>query len=663
MNPSLFSETRLGSATLRNRLVFCAPSPAYGGLDEEANQPNNLLADYWEEIARRGVGLIIGEPQSIHPTSTTHPRTIENLSDAVVPLYRRVTEAVHGRGGVIFGHLWHAGLRGASGYRSLPLWAPSAVSLPPGAPAAAGGGSVGYAMRKDDIEELIEAYASAGRRVREAGFDGVEVNAASGFLLADFLSPKVNRREDEYGGSLENRCRLVAEVLDAVRAAVGKEFPLGVRLGPDLYIEPGILETDLPEIAGRLATTSDLDYISVFPALIPDTAGVEGAGADVAGAIRKATGLPVIYSGLLTDVDKAESLVRDAGIDLVDMTRPLLADPDLSAKARAGPSDGIRACIACNQTCTESTTTGFGAAATPRCLLNPIGAGAAFSAQRNGDGRRLLVIGAGLAGLEVARLASLRDFAVTIWERDQVPGGQVRLAARMSQRARFGEAITFYQRQLARWNIDLKLGVTATPENVDALEPDIVVVATGSHAMRPQWCGDANGSPLTADIREVLDGAVKPGRRVVIGMSETENGYQALPLAESLADQGHEVTIVSPAFEPAMHQDFYTSENLYRRLLRKGVRIRSCEEVIGASPGEARVRNKFILREDMLPADTVVAAYGGVANDSLYFALCAQRSEVYRAGDCVAPRDIEGAISDAMRIVEDIGQVVKVGQR
>jgi 2,4-dienoyl-CoA reductase-like NADH-dependent reductase (Old Yellow Enzyme family) len=662
MAQQLLSEFRIGPMSVRNRIVFTAPAPAYAGLDENANRPTPELAAYWEYMARGGVGLLITEPQSVHPTSTSNPRTVENVSDDLVPLYRSVADSVHDGGGKIVGHLWHAGFLAATGYRNLPLWAPSAVRAPMGAMVPMGGGAVAYAMGRSEIRGIIESFASAAARLRQATFDGVEVNAASGFLLAEFLSPKVNLRTDDYGGSLENRCRIVVEILRAVRQAVGPGLAVGVRLSADPYIEPGLTDSDLTELAGHLSQAVPIDYINLMPALLPDASFPQGTGSDVTLAVRRAAGVPVIYNGSLTDPGVAEKMVAEGGIELVGMTRAILADPQLPSKLQGGQRDQIRLCIACNQTCSGGAG-GMAALGTPSCLLNPLPAEVDRLARtRDGEGQKLLVIGAGLAGLEVARLARLRGYSVTVWERDDDIGGQVRLVASVPQRAPFREAIEFYRRQLSTLGVELHFGRQATVEAVEAFNPDVVVVATGSRAANPSWFHSSNGETSAAsvtDVRAVLANRVQVGKRVVISMAEVDHGYQALPVAEMLADRGHEVTIVSPAFEPCINQDFSTSENAYRRLLRKGIRFITTTEVIAARPGEVEIRNVYTRRTETLPADSVIASHGGVADDSLIDQLQERRTNVFAAGDCVAPRDIAGAISDGVRLMEKLPVVVR----
>ena len=657
----LLLSAKLGPIETRNRITFIAPSPAYAGLDENANQPTAELAAYWEQMAKGGVGLLITEPQSVHPTSTQNARTVENVSDDIVPLYRNVADAVHDAGGRIIGSLWHAGILAAPGYRNLPLWGPSAVRAPMGAQVPAGGGGLAYEMASRDIKEIIGAYAAAARRLAEATFDGVEVDAANGYLLAQFLSPAVNVRTDEYGGSLENRCRIVAEILTAVRSAVGSGLAVGIRLSADPYIEPGLTENDLPELAKHLRSVAGFDYINFAPALLPDASFPEGVGSDLALRVKTASGVPVIYNGLLTDPAVASSLVRD-GIDMVGMTRAILADPQLPAKVKAGSVDRIRRCIACNQTCAGGS--GMLAMATPFCLLNPApGEVEQLSRHRDGQGQTVLVIGAGLAGLEAAYLAALRGFSVTIWEREADLGGQLSLIARMPQRAVFWQAAEFYRRELGAVGVLIEFGREATKEAVDTLNPDAVIVATGSHPAMPDWARREEGPPGTitiVDVRAVLaNTSTKLGTRVVIAMAEVDIGYQALPLAESLADQGHQVTVVSTAFEPCMNQDFVTSEQLYRRLGRKGVKLLPITEVTGTTADGVSIRNIYTRQTGTLPADSCIISYGGVADDHLLDQLREHRANVVGVGDCIAPRDILGAISDGVRAMGELRLAVR----
>lgn len=657
----LLSGAKIGPIEVRNRMVFTAPAPAYAGMDENANKPTEELAAYWEQMARGGVGLLITEPQSVHPTSTPNPRTVENVSDDIVPLYRHVADAVHDGGGKIVGSLWHAGLLAAPGYRNGPLWGPSAVRAPMGAMVPAGGGGLAYEMNLHDIDEMIGAFAAAARRLAQATFDGVELNAASGYLLADFLSPAVNLRDDEYGGSLENRCRLVSEVVRAVREASGPGIAVGIRLSADPYIQPGLTEGDLPELAQHLVRNAAVDFINLVPALLPDASYAQGAGSELALRVNGAAGVPVIYNGLLTDPVAAASLIAQ-GIDLVGMTRAILADPQLPRKVQAGNLERIRSCIACNQTCTGGP--GVMAMATPYCLLNPAPAEVErLSQRRDGEGQTALVIGAGLAGLEAARLARLRGFSVTVWERGPELGGQMSLVAKVPQRAAFWQAVEFYRSELEALGVDIQFGREATVASVDTLDPDAVIVATGSLSAIPPWARPGNGDAQPAvavDLRTALArGPAELGTRVVIAMAEVDTGYQALPFAELLADQGHEVTIVSTAFEPCLNQDFVTSEHLYRRLGQKNVTVIPMTEVTGVTPGEISIRNIYTRQTGTLSADSCVASYGGVADDGLLDQLCEHRANVVGVGDCISPRDILGAISDGMRAMDKLRVAVR----
>lgn len=656
MTDHVLSGTTIGPIEVRNRITFTAPATAYAGMDESANQPTEELAEYWGRMARAGVGLLITEPQSVHPSSTPNPRTVENVSDEIVPLYRNVADAVHDGGGKIVGSLWHAGLMAGPGYRNFALWGPSAVRAPMGAPIPAGGGGLAYAMTLPDIHEMIGAFAAAARRLTQATFDGVELNATGGCLLGQFLSPAVNLRTDEYGGSLENRCRFLTEVVKAVREATGPGVGVGIRLGADPYIQPGLTESDLPELAEHLANAASFDFINLMPALLPDSSFAQGVGSDLALRVKNAAGMPIIYNGLLTDPAAAESLIQQ-GIDLVGMTRALLADPQLPTKIRAGNIERLRTCIACNQTCTGGS--GMLAMATPYCLLNPNPTEVDRLAQHpDGEGRTVLVIGAGLAGLEAARLARLRGFSVTVWERSPEMGGQVSLIAKLPQRSAFWKAVEFYRAELATSGVEIHFGKEATVPAVDAFDPDAVIVATGSLPARPPWAH--SGTSVVLDVRAALAGApLDLGSRVVIAMAEVDAGYQALPLAEMLADQGHEVTVVCAAFEPSMNQDFITSEHLYRRLGQKSVTVIPMTEVIGVTVGEVEIRNVYTQQINTLPADSCIVSDGGVADDSLLDQLLEHRSNVVGVGDCIAPRDILGAISDGMRAMDKVRVAVR----
>lgn len=639
--PELFAPFAIRDIQIQNRIVATGLGWNWAGLDDHANVPLPLLATFWGRRAAGGLGLIISEPQSVHPTSTPTPRIIENTSDRIIEPYRLVTAAVHEHGTRILAHLNHNGLLGGTGLHSLPLWAPSAVAAPLGSTFPPGGGVIPHAMDRDQIAEIVEAFAAAAERAIRGGFDGVDLNAGEGYLIGEFLSPLTNQRDDQYGGSQENRHRFLLEIVAAVRNRIGEGPIVGVRLGPEHHLEGGMTVDQAVAVAAVLATGGQVDLLTSTPGYVPIMGDEPGVGSEIAKRLGEASALPVVYTGWVDGPGTAESLLAAGVADLIGMSRATLADIELPLKARAGRPDEIRPCIACNQVCTTEGSA---------CVVNPALARAATDPVPSGPAERpkkILVIGGGPAGVETALQLAAVGHDVTLWEREQEVGGALRIAARAPFRGRLAALADFHQRALEQAGVDVVLNREATADRALSLGADVIVLATGGMGRRPAVPG--LDQPHVTDVRSLMRGFVEPGQEVLVILGDAEHRFQGLTVAEFVAAQGKNVHVLTDAFVAADLWDQTTRIETHRRLLRMGAQITPMMELMAIREHEVDVRNRYSLAETTLEADTVVLAFGDDANSALLAELQAGAGDttVLSVGDVVAPRDIRAAIRDA----------------
>ncbi len=525
-----------------------------------------------------------------------------------------------------------------------PLLAPSAIPEPVS-------GENPRALSEEEIAQIVASYADTARRVQEAGADGVDIVAFANHLPDQFWSPLSNRRHDRYGGSLENRMRFSLEVLAAIRRAVGAAFIVGMRISGDELIEGGLGPKDLQEIAGHLARTGLLDYLSVSggagmtpwaqAAVVPGHWWPQGCYAGYAKAMREiAGGLPILYAGRVVRPEMAERLLADGACDLVAMTRAILADPELPNKAREGRLGEIRHCVGAN-VCIGRR---YGHYQPVACIYNP-------SAGREREleplsparpARRIVVVGGGPAGLEVARVAAERGHRVVLFEAAGEIGGHVNLEAAIPHRHELRGIPDYYGRELARLGVEARLGITATAEIVRAERPDAVVVATGSRPALPELPLD--GLPVVS-ADEVLAGRRLSGRILVF---DDDGRYRGPGAALLLAQQGAVVEIVTPDLHVGMRLDPSNLVPFYRHLLRAGVAFTPHHEVIGAAGQTIRLRNVFTGAEvERQPVDALVAALlRRVPLDDLYHEL-RMTLEAHLVGDASAARPTDKVILEA----------------
>jgi dimethylglycine catabolism A len=649
---ALFSPVQVGRLTLKNRIYSSGHAEAMA----ESGRPGDRLRRYHEAKARGGCALtIFGGSSSVHPSSPAAAwKQIANHDDSIIPAYRALADAVHAHGCLVFTQLTHMGRRAqADGEEADVLLAPSQIPERVHR-------DVPHELEAEQIAELVRAFGEAARRCREGGLDGIELSMAHNHLIDQFWSPLFNQRLDDYGGSLENRMRFGFEVLQETRRRVGRDFVVGARISGDEFTRGGLTAADMAEIARRLATSGLVDFLSIIgggahtyelqAAAVPNMSYTTGVFLPLAAAIKQAVpGVPIFHASRIVDPVHADRTVSAGQIDVVGMTRALIADPDLPKKARDGRLDDIRTCVGANEGCIDRIYQGKPVT----CVQNP-----ATGREREladvhpaKTPKKVVVVGGGVAGLEAARMAAVRGHRVVLFEKTAELGGQVLLAARAPARTEYAGIVRFLAAQVRKLAIDVRLAVEATASAVLAERPDTVVVATGSHPFVPPVPG-SDGKHVVTD-RDVLSGEAKVGANVVV--VDDVHTQQALSTAELLLEQGKRVEVISPLFYVGQDIGVTSIAPLYKRLFTAGVVLTPGTELRAVEGSAVIVANVYSGVERRIEGvDTVVLSAGSRSTDRLYRALKGQVAELYAVGDCVAPRGVHQAILDATRVARAI---------
>lgn len=641
----LWTPLQLGPVATRNRIVFSAHLTNYA----RDGKPTEQHAAYYAARAAGGAGLIITEEHSTHPTDWPYEKLIHGFHRDVIPGYRRITQAVHRHGVPIFAQINHNGGQASSMFSRLPVWAPSAVADPLFR-------EVPKAVTRAEIDEIVAGYALVAEHCAEGGFDGIELQCSHSSIVRGFLSPATNRRTDEYGGSIENRARILVDIVAAVRKVIGNRLALGVRICGDELIDGGTTIDDAVRVAEIAEATGQVDYVNTSigvatASLFMIEASMHippGYALFIPSAFRKAIDLPVVGVGRFKDPLQAERAIAEGHCDLVGVVRGQIADPDFAAKARVGATDDIRLCLSCNQECVGrmGLNRWLGCIENPRTGREALGVGAVRMAPKP---RSVLVVGAGPAGLQAAIAAARNGHRVTVCEKDAQPGGQVRIAASVPNRAELGDMIRNQVNECLRLGVTLEYNVSVWPGLVAERRPDHVIVATGAEPQRPWWVpSDASN---VADVREILDGSLagpQPGQSVVV---VDEIGFHhATSVAEVLADRGCQVEIVTPGM--VVGQDLGITldmENWWMRAGAKGI-VQSTDLVpMGLADGELTLLHHPTGQNQTRRPDWVVLAVPPNPVEWLYRDLQAAGVSVERVGDCVAPRRAHAAIVDGER--------------
>lgn len=656
--PHVFQQLDIGGCTLPNRIVRAAHSTGAVGED---------LIAYHEARAKGGAALTILQIAGVHPTS---PTDIPVHTDRVLPFYEEMADRLHAAGGRVFQQLWHGGAameqRSLSNFQQ-PL-APSPIPSPMG-------GVVPQALTQAMIDELVGAFAAAARRCEQGGLDGVELHGAHGYLIGQFLSPATNLRDDQYGGSLENRTRFLREILAAIRAETSLGFPVGLRISADDQIEGGVD----PEEAAAIAklVEADIDFLDVslssywrFHRLLSTLD--EGLGYEVptSEVVTTAVEVPTIVTGRITTLDHAEHLIQSGVADLVSIVRGMIADPDLVAKARDGRESEIRPCIGTSVGCVAR----FMVAGKMRCVVNTA-AGQETKVpfepvDRVAEPKRVLVAGGGPAGLEAARTAALRGHEVVLHEMTGELGGQVRMAATAHPRSDLGAITAFLADELDRLGVAVRLRSPVDPDVVAEERPDELIIATGTTPRRGFQIS-APSSPIPgADLAHVCTSweVLGFGGRAAIGQQavvyDDTGTFEAISVCDALMAAGAEVTFLSrhEQLGATILYPAATVEASRERLFSGRFSFTPAVALREITPNTVVTRDLGTYTERSFEADTVVVVSYHDCNNELADYLRAELSEqadaprfnMHLVGDVNGTNSIMAAIHAGARAGREI---------
>ena len=650
-SPGLFTPITLGKRTLRNRIVFLPHATGQGvqGLPSEGH-----LA-YYARRAEGGVGMIIQEATPVHQASLSRPTHVQGYDPRIIAPSRKISDAVHKAGALMLAQISHRGLAALPVFSRMPVWAPSPSRSPHT-------GEMAHALTVSEIREVVAGFVQTARNFMDSGYDGVEIHATHGHLLNSFMNPRLNWRNDAYGGSVENRMRLLIEVLEALRT-----LPLGIlgiRLGAPAW-NTGPEASDAATIIHALEPY--VDYISVTGGTqatkhlnMADMYSPPAYMLELAQQVKRMTSRPVIAAGRLNDPSLAASVIESGSVDLVGLARGLICDPDWARKVQQQAVAEIRICIACN-TCVDRAESGGPIG----CIYNPRtgreGEVAARPATRlTAAGKRVLVVGGGPAGMQTALRADELGLHVTLAEAESALGGQIALAAAVPGREVFRQIADFLRQALAHSQVEVLLGKRFGPGAAEFASYDGVIVATGA---KPAPLPDSTAIAIPRfRAEEVLrNPSIAKGERALIVIDE---GMTAGPgAAELLALRGVEVHVVLAGLDVGSALPYTNRRMLMDRLLALPLHWHfqsTLQRVDKSGKATLNVRGAGEVELDAA-FDFVVQTVQRSADSDLIAALeSAGSTKFAAAGDCVAPRNIYHAIREgfdaADRLAAALGQ-------
>ena len=642
--PMLFSSFDLGSLRLKNRIFV----PGHGTRYARDYQVNDDLIAYHEARAAGGVGMIMTEVCSVHPTYDPQTR-LSLVTDDAIPGFSRLAKMCHGYDCALMAQLFHPGrVPALSADGSQPVaYAPSEVpdekyrNQP-------------YPMPNALVWDFVEHFTEAGRRCAEAGLDGVEIIASMGYLVPQFLNPRTNLRDDEFGGDFEGRLKFLREIVSRIRARTSPEFVVGIRISADEMDHEGLTPEEVLPICEALDADGVLDFLNIISGTVSSAAGwtqvvppmfvEQGYLAAHARAIKDRVRLPVLVGARINQPQAAEQILERGDADLCGLVRANIADPEFSNKARTGRAEDIRACIACNQACIGHGAGEFGIS----CIQRPeTGRERLYGTRASIDEvRDVRVIGGGPAGMKTAAVAAERGHRVTLYEQSSQLGGQARLAQMLPGRAEFGGLITNLVREIERHGVHVHTNTPVAPDASQLEAADVIVVATGAV---PASAGLECDGAHVVDAWSVLQDQANVGSSVVI--ADWRCDWIGLGLAEKLARAGCRVRLVCTGAVPGESIHYITRDLWIGTLHDLGVEMIPFSRTFGADADSVYLQHTISQSPTVLEeVDTVVTVQPTRRVAELVDSLEAAGKPYHQVGDCLSPRTAEEAVLEGLKV-------------
>lgn len=647
---------KLRHKTLKNRIVFGAHTANMS----ELGLPGERHLGYYLERAKGGAAMIVVEPVPVHANAVLTRGNFLHNDDAVIPGFKRITEACQAEGAVMIHQLYHVGQHGDADNSYLPNWSPSGH---PSYHDADGS----HAMTESEIEETIEGFVDAAYRAWQGGFDGIELFGAYHSIIEQFWVNWSNQRDDQWGGSFDNRMRFSVEIIERIRSRVGSNFIIGMAVSFDETQQATVSQEDLKQIVKYLDERQLVDYFTVgtgsyfdSDVIIPVFAYGEKLTVNVTQALKGIVKHSLVQSeSQIRTPENADYTIASGQADLVSIVRGQIADPHLVNKSLSGDDDQIRGCISCNQQCWGRRSRDYWIS----CLVNP-SAGREF--EWGGD--RFLptenaisvwVVGAGPAGLEAARVAAERGYSVRLFEATNQPGGNFALAGRQPRRGQISELIQWYERELRRLDVNIEYNSYLEIDDIDTEQCDALIIATGS---QPTGTGRQKYLPLieslpgiekpnVGSVEDVMAKHMTIGNKVII--VDELGDWRSCGTAWHLAEQGHQVTLVSTDALVGMGLNRSDANYIFRKTVSKlGVEFVTDSIITDWSGDTATLFNTMTETETKFSADTLIMA---TVNESLNTLeketkKLAHQLKIHSIGDCVAPRTAVMAIYEGRKL-------------